>query len=67
MGFVTVGDLARRYNVSPPIITNLFYYRKLDVNRCPIVGGRRLIPKDYVGIIEEKLRSIGLLETCNAG
>jgi hypothetical protein len=66
MGFVTVGDIAKRYNVSPPVITNLFYYRKLDVSRCPIVGGRRLIPEDYVETVEKKLRAIGLLETCNA-
>ena len=34
-------------SVAPRVISDLFYARKLDVDRCPVVGGRRLIPRDY--------------------
>jgi hypothetical protein len=66
MGYLTVGDLAKRYNANPRDITHLFYTRRLDGSRCPIIGGRRLIPVDYAEVVAHKLRELGLLETIHA-
>lgn len=57
-----IGDGAR-----PCDITNLFYKGLLRNDLCPIVGGRRLIPRDYVGQIEAVLRRAGKLRTQGAG
>jgi len=48
---VGVGEAANRCRVPPQVITNLFYRGFLDGPRCPIVGGRRLIPAGYVAEI----------------
>jgi len=63
MGFLSVSDVARQIGANPKEISDLFYQRKLDGERCPIVGGRRLIPKDYLPEIEIKFRTIGRLLT----
>jgi len=70
---LTVSDVAREISVRtgcpvrPADITLLFYGRKLDDARCPIVGRNRLIPRDYVASIEAVLRERGLLrEATNA-
>ncbi len=55
-----VGDVARRLNVRPSRITQLFYERRLSEERCPIVAGRRIIPADYVRVIAMELRRKGL-------
>jgi hypothetical protein len=57
----TVSDLARRLRVAPRFISDLFYARRLDDSRCPIVGGRRLIPADYISEVEAALRGAGKL------
>jgi hypothetical protein len=69
--FFTVSDVARQLpGARPKDITDLFYQRKLDDSRCPVVGGRRLIPAEYVGAIEAALRKAGRLpagpEVCRA-
>ena len=58
---VTVSDVGRRYGVPPRVISDLFYGRKLDDQRCPIIGGRRLIPIDYLPEVEAALRRAGHL------
>ena len=55
-----VGDVARRLNVRPSQVTQLFYERRLRDDLCPIVGGRRLIPHDYVAIIAMELKRKGV-------
>jgi hypothetical protein len=35
------------------------YQRKLDDRRCPVTVGRRLIPEDYVPVVEAALRRLG--------
>jgi hypothetical protein len=61
--FVFVSEASRRIPGScPKDISVLFYLRKLDDARCPIVGGRRLIPEDYLPEIERALREAGKLE-----
>ena len=47
--------------VSPRILSDLFYRRILDVERCPICGDRRLIPRDYLPEILAVLRERGLI------
>jgi hypothetical protein len=37
----------------------LFYQRVLDDDRCPIVGGRRLIPAEYLPTIRAALVKAG--------
>ena len=56
-------DLSERIGVvvRPRDVSILFYNRILDDKRCPIQGGRRLIPEDYVATIELALRHRGLI------
>jgi hypothetical protein len=61
MQHYTVSDVARRYDVPPHVISDLFYGRKLNDSRCPIIGGRRLIPSDYLPDVEQILRQAGYL------
>jgi hypothetical protein len=42
--------------IPPRAISDLFYKRQLRDALCPIVGGRRLIPGDYLPSIREALR-----------
>ncbi len=62
----TVGDLARDIGerigreVPPRVISDLFYKRVLSDERCPILGGRRLIPRDYIPEVERVLKDRGL-------
>ena len=62
MCVLTVSEVARRIGARPKDISDLFYQRKLDDQRCPVVGGRRLIPEDYLSIIENTLRELNRLE-----
>ena len=61
MNHFTVSDAGRRFGVPPRDISDLFYARKLDDRRCPIIGGRRLIPADYLPAVEDALRQAGRL------
>jgi hypothetical protein len=59
---LTVSEAARRIpGARPKDISDLLYLRKLDEARCPIIGGRRLIPEDYLPTIEAVLRQTGKL------
>jgi hypothetical protein len=61
----SVGDIALEVTnrtgvvIRPRDITDLFYARILPGDRCPIVGGRRLIPPDLVPAIVEALSRRG--------
>ena len=65
--FATVSEVARQLEaehgcpISPRVISDLFYRRELRDDLCPIVGGRRLIPRDYVCEIERALRQHHLI------
>jgi hypothetical protein len=61
MSWLIVSQVARHFGVKPRDISDAFYQRLLDDTRCPIVGGRRLIPTDYLPAIETHLREHGLL------
>ena len=60
---LSVGDAAKILGVRPAEITALFYQQKLCGDRCPIIGGRRIIPADYVEIIAMELRRKGIAVT----
>ena len=51
--------------VPPYVISNLFYKRKLDPERCRMVERIRLIPPEYLAEIEAVLRLRGLLPTAS--
>ena len=61
MPFKCISDLARQFGCRPRDISDLFYSRKLDANRCHVVAGRRLIPLDYVPTVQQALRDAGRL------
>jgi hypothetical protein len=62
---LTVSDAARALSerldpiVRPRDVSSLFYHRELRDDLCPIIGGRRLIPADYLPLIEMALRHHG--------
>jgi hypothetical protein len=67
MGFLTVSEVARKLATRPRDVSDLFYARKLDDSKCPVVGGRRLIPESYLPAIKAALREAGrLLEGTHA-
>lgn len=60
MEMLAVSDVARRLDVKPAQISQLFYERRLRDDLCPIVAGRRLISAEYVEIIAMELRRKGV-------
>jgi hypothetical protein len=73
MSHLNVGDAAalieQQYGIAcePRILSNMLYRRQLDVRKCPIQGGRRLIPRDYLPRIAELLRRSVRIEQPAAG
>ena len=61
MALLSVSDTARRLGVAPKMISDLFYARVLDDDLCPVLGGRRVIPEEYVPTICEILTERGKL------
>jgi hypothetical protein len=53
---LTVSEVARHFGVRPRDISDLFYQRSLSDEQCPVVGGRRIIPPEYLPAIEAMLR-----------
>ena len=62
-GGFRITELARNYGIPPKKICDLFWRGKLDGSCCLIVGGRRMIPADYVGEVERVLQECGYLQT----
>jgi hypothetical protein len=62
----SVSQVARRLGVRPRDISDLFYIRKLSDQRAPLVGGRRLIPADYLGEVRAALERAGRLVPSSA-
>jgi hypothetical protein len=66
-GVLTIGDVIqhiavrRGVDIPPQRLSDLFYRRKLNATRCPVVGGVRRIPADYVPVIEQVLEQRGFL------
>ena len=53
--YLSVSDVARLLGAKPRVISDLFYRRELPDGRCPIIGGRRLIPEDCIDEIAAAL------------
>ena len=68
MDCLTVSELAARLGCRPRDISDAFYARILSHERCPIVGGRRLIPESYTRQIVMALqrRGVDLKPTAHA-
>jgi hypothetical protein len=62
MDFLSVSEVARQLETKPKTISDLLYQRELRDDLCPIVGGRRLIPRSYLPIIREVLIDRGFLK-----
>jgi len=60
--FISVGQAAAKFKISPRVIATLFYTRKFRDDLCPVVAGRRLIPADYLPEIERVLCREGKLK-----
>jgi hypothetical protein len=52
---LTVSEVARLLGVRPRDVSDLFYQRRLSDDLCPVIGGRRLIPRTYVPAVEAAL------------
>ena len=65
---LTVSDAARQlaeqvgHPINPRTISTLLYQRVLRDDLCPIVGGRRLIPRTYLPAIRQVLVERGVVE-----
>lgn len=59
MAYLSVSQAARRLQARPRDISDLFYRRRLRDDLCPIVGGRRLIPEEYLDMIAAELGRTG--------
>jgi hypothetical protein len=55
--YLFVSDVARFLGVRPRDVSDLFYQRRLSDEQCPVVGGRRLIPREFVPTIADALRA----------
>ena len=56
---LTVGQVADIYGINPQILTTAFHCRKLDRERCPVVGKKRRIPVGYLPEITKVLIELG--------
>ena len=57
---LTVGDAWRLAGArSPRDLSVLFYERTLRDDLCPVVGGRRLIPRSYIPEVTRALKRRG--------
>jgi hypothetical protein len=54
--YLTVGEAARELGCLPSVISNAIYRGAIDPRRCPLLGGRRHIPRDYLPQIAKLLR-----------
>ena len=63
MEYLSVSEVARQLDVKPKTISALLYQRELRDDLCPVVGGRRLIPRSYLPTIKQLLSDRGFLET----
>ena len=66
MNLRTITELARRWGCPPRVLSDAFYGRHLDESRVLLVGGRRLIPDEYVPEVRAKLIELGKLPEAEA-
>jgi hypothetical protein len=56
--FYSLSEVARQLKILPRVLSDAFYQRLLDDERCQMVGGRRLIPESYLPELEAVVREI---------
>ena len=66
MDYLSVSDAARELGVKPKHISDLLYQRELRDDLCPIVAGRRLIPRGYLPEILKALIKRGMVQAHEA-
>jgi len=59
MSHLTVSDAAREIGARPRDISSLLYNREIDDAACPIVNGRRMIPRELLPTIRQMLAAKG--------
>ncbi len=66
MDYLSVSDAARELGAKPKHISDLLYQRELRDDLCPIVAGRRLIPRRYLPEILKALIKRGMVQAHEA-
>jgi hypothetical protein len=61
MSHLNVSDAARELGCNPRDISTLLYNRAIPDAECPIINGRRLIPRELLPVIRQKLEASGKL------
>lgn len=57
---IGVADAAKALGLpSTKALSDAFYAGKLDKDRCPVISGRRVIPRSYLPAIAIELRRMG--------
>lgn len=65
MNLMTVSEVARQIEtrlgrtIPPRQISDLFYSRRIDDSRCPVIGRNRVVPVDFIPVIEQALLNKG--------
>ena len=57
---LSVREAAERLGARRQDISHLFYQGAFRDDLCPVVAGRRVVPEDYLSVIEAELRRRGL-------
>jgi hypothetical protein len=66
--YLSVSEAARQLSeehgieVRPQDLSNLLYHRAIPDGLCPMVGGRRLVPRDCLPVIVAALLDRGLID-----
>lgn len=55
--FLTAGAAADRIGATPKDVSDAIYRRRVDVSRCPVVAGRRLIPTDLLPELRKAIKA----------
>ena len=59
--FISLSQAANRLGVPPKVLCDLIWLQEIDVERCPLVGRTRCIPRDYLPEIRRLLIKRGKL------
>jgi hypothetical protein len=63
MNYLSITQAAVELGIKPRIISDLLYARALDLNRCPVFAGRRVIEMSYLPALRRVLVQHGKIET----
>ena len=61
MALLSITQAAEQLGVKPKVLSDLFWLRELDRERCPLIGRTRAIPPDYLPEIRAILVAKGKL------